>query len=338
MRVLVTGAAGLIGGEVCAPLVAAGHRVTALVHRNPEIRANDRSPVQVAETVHGDVSQRRFGWNPAQFEAIASSHDLLIHCAASVRFDLSNGEYAVVNFSGTANALGLARAGGMAYLHIGTAYVCGERSGPVLETDSLPEGGFANGYEASKAAAERLVRDSGLTWAIARPSVVTGTHADGTIRQFDTIYAAFRMIARGLVRHMPARADATLDFVPIDHVASGILAIAERMEAAAGKTYHLVSADPLPVTDFASGIGAWPQFAAPELVAPEAFDPGSLPPRERRLYERTAGVYASYFQRDPRFDDTNLRALAGLSCPPTGAPYLRRLIDFCIADGFLPAA
>ncbi|GMM93428.1 SDR family oxidoreductase [Qipengyuania sp. MTN3-11] len=338
LRILVTGAAGLIGGEVCARLVAAGHRVTAIIHRHPVIRANDGKPVAVANVERGDVARSLFGWDAERFERVAKTHELLIHCAASVRFDLSDADYAAVNVGGTAHALALAEAGDMGFLHVGTAYVCGARSGTVTEQDPLPDAGFANGYEASKAAAERLVRTSKLRWAIARPSIVTGAHSDGAIRQFDTIYAAFKLIALGLVRHMPASAIATLDFVPIDHVAGGIVAIAERMEEAAGKTCHLVSGNPLPVADFAGCIAAYPQFRTPELVDPERFDPSGLPARERRLYRRTAGLYAAYFQRDPRFDDSTSRAITGCACPPTGPTYVRRLIDYCIREGFLPAA
>ena len=83
----------------------------------------------------------------------------------------------------------------MALLHVSTAYVCGRRDGPIAEEDPLPETGFANGYEASKAAGERLVRASGLTWATARPSIVVGASDTGAIRQFDTTYAAFKLIA-----------------------------------------------------------------------------------------------------------------------------------------------
>ena len=336
-NILVTGAAGLLGGEICALLVAGGHRVTALVHTNRDIRANDGAPVPVAAIVAGDVSLERFGWNAAQFEGVAAEHDLLIHCAATVRFDLDEADYRAVNVEGTRHALALARAGGMAYLHIGTAYVCGTRDGTVREDDPLPEGGFANGYEASKAAGERLVRASGSKWAVARPSIVLGDSASGAIRQFDTTYAAFKLIAEGKVRAMPATPGATLDFVPIDHVARGVAAIAERMERAAGGTYHLVSGQPLAVTRFATAIGAYPHFSAPALVAPETFDPAALAPLERRLFRRIAGLYASYFQRDPRFDDTAFRTLTGRTCPPTGEAYIRRLIDHCIAVGFLPA-
>lgn len=337
MKILVTGAAGLLGGELCRLLVAGGHSVTALVHTNREIRANDGSLVPVATNLPGDVSLKRFGWDAAQFAEIAATHELLIHCAATVRFDLEEADYRAINVEGTRHALALAESGGMAYLHIGTAYVCGTRNGLVREDDPLPESGFANGYEASKATGERLVRASGVRWAIARPSIVLGDSASGAIRQFDTTYTAFKLIAEGRVRAMPATTGATLDFVPIDHVAQGVVAIAERIEQAAGGTYHLVSGQPLAVERFAAAIGSYPHFHQPALVSPASFDPAALAPLERRLFRRIAGLYASYFQRDPRFDDAAFRALTGHACPSLGEAYIRRLIDHCIAVGFLQA-
>ncbi|WP_247713815.1 SDR family oxidoreductase [Qipengyuania sphaerica] len=337
MRILVTGAAGLLGGETCAKLVAAGHEVTALVHRNPDVLANDGSRVAV-EPIVGDVSLEMFGWSEDRFAQVAASHDALIHCAATVRFDLAEEDYRAVNVGGVSNALALAEAGGMDFLHVSTAYVCGDTDGIIRENKPPPQAGFANGYEASKATGEGLVRASSLRWAIARPSIVVGEYERGAIRQFDTTYAAFKLIAEGRVRHMPARADGTLDFVPLDHVVQGLVTLVERMEDAAGGTFHLVSGQPLPVEQFADAIGAYPQFHRPELVAPEDFDPAALPPLERRLYKRVAGLYASYFQRDPHFSDAEFRAISGRGCPPTGQSYIRRLIDYCIASGFLPEA
>ena len=337
LRILVTGAAGLLGGEVCKLLSAAGHRVTALVHTNPDVRANDGSMVMFP-TLNGDVSRAQFGWDGPAFAAVAQEHDLLIHCAATVRFDLDEADYQAVNVEGVANALALAKAGDMDFLHVSTAYVCGTRDGAILESDPLPNSGFANGYEASKAAGERLVQNSGLRWAVARPSIVVGEHESGRIRQFDTTYAAFKLIAEGRVRHMPARSGATLDFVPLDHVAGGIAAIAQGMDKAVGGTFHLVSGQPLPVGEFTGAIGSYPQFHEPELVPPEQFDPTLLPALERRLFRRVAGLYASYFQRDPHFDDAAFRAIGGAACPTTGPAFIRRLIDYCIKEGFLPSA
>ena len=331
MKILITGAAGLVGGDVASRLAARGHRVSALVHRNPDVRGNDGIAPGLHAILHGDVTKPGLGLD----EAMARDHDLLIHCAATTRFDLSQADYNATNVAGVANAIALAKTGGMALLHVSTAYVCGLRNGAIAEDDPLPASGFANGYEASKAVGEALIVSSGLIWAIARPSVIVGDSTRGAIRTFDTIYAAFKLIAEGRVRHMAATADATIDFVPIDHVSAGIVALAEAGSAAAGGRYHLVSAQPVPVATFAAAIGSYSQFSAPILTPPEAFDPSALPPLERRLYARVAGLYSTYFQRDPRFDDSRFRALTELACPPTGMPFLKRLIDHCIEVGFL---
>lgn len=110
------------------------------------------------------------------------------------------------------------------------------------------------------------------------------------------------MIAEGRVRHMAASTGATIDFAPIDYVAAGIVALAENMGKADGGRYHLASAQPVPVVMFAAAIRAFPRFTAPLLVSPHDFDLAALPPFERRLYSRVAGLYSSYFQRDPRFE------------------------------------
>jgi len=337
-RILVTGAAGLIGGEVCARLVAAGHTVTALIHRNPEVRGNDGAPVATAETLACDIAQDRLGLDAATFDRLARDHDLVIHCAATIRFDLTDEEYARTNTQGTANVIALAQAGGAGLLHVSTAYVCGRRDGVILEDDPLPaSGSFANGYEASKAAGERLVRDCGLQWAIARPGIVLGEYDSGRIRHFDALYLAFKLMAEGRIRKVPAGADATLAFVPIDHVAAGIAAIVAQWERAAGGAYHLVPSRPLPMRDFAAGIGGVEGLHVPALVDPSAFDAHDLPPLERRLHSRVSALYASYFQRDPRFDDRRFRALTGIEPGPADKAYLSRLIGFCVDQGFLLA-
>ena len=135
-------------------------------------------------------------------------------------------------------------------LHLSTAYVCGERSGPVAEGELDVGQRFANGYESSKAEAERLVRaaqQQGGISAVARPSIVVGRYRDGTIGQFTNIYALIRLVTAGRTHIVLASPCASLDLVPIDHVIGGLTDIAERMAAASGRTYHLVSGAPVPV-------------------------------------------------------------------------------------------
>ena len=336
MKIFITGAAGLIGGELAYRLIRQGHDVTAGVHRNRAVIANDGTVVPVEKSTTIELGAPALGLSDHEARFVAG-HDLIIHCAATTRFDLPESEYRRINVEGTRSIVALADKGGVPLIHVSTAYVCGNRDGLIKETDPLPDGGFANGYEASKAAAEALVARSGIRHVIARPSTVVGDSKTGAIRIFDTIYAAFKLIAVGRIRQMPARAGATLDFVPIDHVANSLSAIAERIETIEGPV-HLVSGMPVPVETFAATIGSYSQFKEPELIASDLFDPDHLPAGERRLYARVAGLYSRYFQRDPRFDDTRLRTQTGLTCPVTDQAYLKRLIDYCIEVRFLPSA
>ncbi|MFT4303583.1 MAG: SDR family oxidoreductase [Candidatus Woesearchaeota archaeon] len=58
------------------------------------------------------------------------------------------------------------------FVHISTAYVCGDRKGDVF-ADELDLGqGFKNDYEKSKLIAEQRIIDSGLPYIVVRPSVV----------------------------------------------------------------------------------------------------------------------------------------------------------------------
>ena len=333
LSVLVTGAAGLIGGEVCARLARRGHMVTALVHRHPEVRGNDGAPVPGIAVRAGDVRAPLLGLDPAGVR-----FDLVIHCAAALDFDAPDDVLRAVNVEGTANALALARATGAAFLQVSTAYVCGLEEGPMAEAP-VPAGRvFANRYEASKAAAEALVLESGLRFAIARPSIVLGDHASGAIRDFPSLTNVFRLMARGLVSVFPAAPGASLDLVPICHVAGGIVALAERMAAAQGGIYHLVADDPLPAAALAEGVARVAHFPSPRIVAPEAYDLAALPPAERRVAGRMLATFGGYFTRSPRFDDRAFRALTGLAPPRCDEAWLDRLIAYGIATGYLPAA
>lgn len=314
MDILVTGAAGLVGADLCERLRARGHRVTGLVHR----RGAD------GDTVAGDVGVPGLG--------IDLVPDLIVHCAAITAFDAAPEAYARVNVAGTANVVAFAQKVGARLLHVSTAYVCGTRDGRVREGEVGDA--FVNGYEASKAAAEALVRAAALPWTIARPSVVVGDSASGAIASFDNIYLIFRLIAERRVRTLPAASHATLDLVPIDHVGRGLVALAEA--PAPGTTVHLTAATPTRVDDLGAAIAAVPGLGHPRFVDPGAFDVAALPSAERRWHAAAAALYTSYLTRAPLFDQATAARLVP-PCPPTNRAWLDRLIAYCLARGFVTA-
>lgn len=333
LNVLVTGAAGLIGGEVCARLTARGHAVTGMVRKVREVRANDGVTVAGVRIVDGDVTRPLMGLDTASLDI-----DLVIHCAASLAFDAPREALHAVNVEGTRNAAEFARATGAGFLQISTAFVCGTREGAIPE-GPVPEGTeFTNNYEESKALAEAVVAESGLPFAVARPSIVLGDHADGAIRDFPSLCNVFRLMARGKIGTFPARAGSTLDLVPLCHVAEGIARLAERFDRASGGYYHLVAANPLPAAELAHGVSRVAHFPEPRVVEPEGFDADSLRPAERLLLGRMMATFGAYFRRSPRFGDRDFRAVTGLECPPTDSAWLDRLIAYGIARGYLPQA
>lgn len=342
MHVVVTGAAGLLGGEVVRRLVANGHAVTALVHRQHRIVANDTCVVASApwqgppapgevRTLAADVRKAGLGL------AVDPRPDLIVHAAAVTAFDAPQETYRAVNIDGTANVVAFAERRGTPLLQVSTAYVCGTRDGLISEGERGTA--FTNDYEASKAAAEALVEAAagrGLPVVVARPSIVVGDSRDGALRAFGNIYTVFRLIAEGRLQTLPASADATLDLVPIDHVARGIVALVQDFELARGRTVHLVAATATSLGALGEAIASVPGLGRPRFVPPALFDVSALAPAERRWHAAAAALYVDYLQRAPRFDTANADRLVP-RCPPTDAAWLHRLVATCVARGFVTA-
>jgi hypothetical protein len=68
------------------------------------------------------------------------------------------------------------------------------------------------------------------------------------------------------------------------------------------------------------------------FVPPETFERTRLTRAEQTLDRRVTSLYASYLQRDPWFQDANLRALSGRTVRAPIKPS-QRLIAYGIATG-----
>lgn len=162
MTILLTGATGLVGARLLPRLMAAGHCCRAL------IRGDGPAP-DGAETVRGDLLDQ------ASLAAALAGVSDIVHLAAVFR-TADEGLIWKSNLDATRNLIAAARAHAprARFIFASTSRVyetSRPRAWPGREDDALDP---AQAYPASKVAAERLVSESGLTWAILRFPFVYG--------------------------------------------------------------------------------------------------------------------------------------------------------------------
>ena len=172
MTILVTGGTGLVGTRLLPRLVDAGIDCRALV------RAGKTVPSGVT-AVESDIL------DPGSLAAAMEGVEAIVHLAAVLRTPESE-QIWKVNLDGTRNLVEAAKeyAPNARFIMASTGLVYNEDSlKPSLETDHVaPE----RDYPASKVAAEKLLRESGLNWSILRFGFVYGD-ADGHIEQIPHI-------------------------------------------------------------------------------------------------------------------------------------------------------
>jgi thioester reductase-like protein len=324
--VLLTGATGFVGREILDRLLRRGRRVYALVRAADDAAAAERlEPHSRLTAVPGDIEQPGLGLADRRADALADEVTTVVHCAASVSFDLSLEESRRVNVDGTRNVLELAgRCEQLERLsYVSTAYVAGEPR-RLFQEDELDVGQrFRNPYERSKFEAERMVRRSagGMPLQILRPSIVVGDSRTGRTSSFNVLYGPLKAFARGAIPAIPARRSSPVDIVPVDYVADRAVELAD---GGPDGTFHLVAGRN------ATTVGRLLELASdrlgrkPPAVLPPAAYRRLLHPWLRRKHAglRRMEVYFPYFSMRVRFDDRRLGP-----APPVES-YFHRLVDF----------
>jgi long-chain acyl-CoA synthetase len=328
--VLLTGATGFVGMELLRRYLERGQRrVYALVRAADDSAAAARLPEHSRLTaVAGDIERPGLGLSPAAAGRLAGQVSTVVHCAASVSFELPLAESRRVNVDGTLRVAELAaRCQALERLsYVSTAYVAGEPGG-LFREDQLDVGqSFRNPYERSKFEAERALRrqGEGLPLQVLRPSIVVGDSRTGRTTSFNVLYGPLRALDHGAIPAIPARRSSPVDIVPVDYVAERVHQLAEH---GPDGTFHLVAGRN------ATTVGRLLEMASAHLERPA---PAVLPPLAYRsvlhpwLKRRHAGlrrmeVYFPYFSMKVRFDDR------GVGPAPPVESYFGRLIEFAKA-------
>jgi thioester reductase-like protein len=356
LRVLVTGARGLLGAEVIARLQSLNHSVVGVVSSGTAISRNDGTSIAADRyqcgyprpghvcTVFGDITKERLGFTNQLYDELATSTDLIVHCAAITKFGQAAEHYEAVNLHGTRRVIEFAATGTpspTALVHVSTAYVCGAHVGPFGEADLDLGQRFGNLYEQSKYHGEACVRDAmllGVPATVLRPSIVVGDSKTGVIRRFDTLYTIVRLTSAGTVRMLPADYGATLDIVPVDWVADCVAQTIENLEAARGMTLHLTSGEPVSLRDITEVCAEFPSLRVPRCVPRHLFETVEMNPIEKRHYRKVISLYESYLTRHVRFTKNSTRQILQRDPSVRGKRLLRRIFRYAIQTGYFIAS
>ena len=331
--VLLTGATGFVGTELLDRLLERGDRpVHALVRAPDDRAAAERLPAHARLNVlAGDIERPGLGLSETARARLAEEVTTVVHCAASVSFDLSLEKSRRVNVDGTRNVVEFAeRCPRLQRLtYVSTAYVAGEPRG-LFREDQLDVGQrFRNPYERSKFEAERMIREraEGLPLQILRPSIIVGDSRTGRTSSFNVLYGPLKAFARGRIPAIPARRSAPVDIVPVDYVADRAH---ELITEGPDGTFHLVAGRNATTVGRLLELAARQLRRKPPAVVPPGLYGRVIHPLLRRKYGglRKLEVYFPYFSMRVRFDDR------GVGPAPPVERYFHRLMEFAQRAGW----
>lgn len=244
--VLVTGATGFVGGEVCHQLLNRGWRVRAALRRASDL------PVGVESVVVGDIGADT-DWSAALDGVVA-----VIHLAARVHVMHENasdplGEFRRVNVAGTSRLATQAAAVGVGRLvFVSSIKVNGESTDgrpPFTEADPVAP---SDPYGISKWEAEtellHIAAASNLEVAIVRPPLVYGPGVGGNLRRI------LRAVASGLPLPF-ASIDNRRSLVGVWNLADLLLCVLTHPRAA-GETFLAADGRDLSTPELIRGLAA----------------------------------------------------------------------------------
>lgn len=365
--IFLTGATGFLGRELLVRLLRREVQVLCLSRAREgegprEVEARLRQMVESTEpgtecsrleVTLGDVAAPELGLDPVGRAFLEQGREpiQIVHGAAQVRFDLPWEEMARQNIQGTEEVLGWARrlhaAGRLHRLdYVSTAYVAGDRTDLVLETELDRGQTPRNAYERSKLAAEKRVasaREAGLPVTVHRPSIIVGDSRTGRASSFKVLYWPLKVYARGRWRTVFGRPDCPVDVVPVDFVADAMQALLFD-PAATGETVHLAAGPSGQATIGALAEMAQRFFSGPPVryVNPDLYMKYVRPfvhPILKRLRPDVVdqgAVFLPYLAGNPSFDRRvaeRLLAPHGLAPPPVES-YFETIMGYAKAQGF----
>ncbi|GIH04900.1 dehydrogenase [Rhizocola hellebori] len=284
--VLVTGATGIVGSEVCRWL-----------RERPELAV---TAVSARGSAEDGVLAWRMGVDEPP-ESLCRHWDVVVNAAASTRWSMTEQEALTANVRSVEALHRLDPRPGL-LVHLSTTHVIGLRGS--VESPRLAD--YHNSYEWSKAAAERFVRGHFPGTVILRFPIVLGRRRDGEIARFTGFFKLLKAIASGMMPAIVGLPHAYLEMVSVDDVARAVTRIVT--ESRTDLTMVLGRAERAPTVDHVfellfSVINSWragrgvAELARPPLLHPDRWDRFFLPFARQHLspaQQRVIDVFSEF--------------------------------------------
>ena len=217
--VFLTGGSGVLGQAILNEQPS--FDILCLVNQSPLNHGGFRK-------IQGNISRQKLGLDQVAFEELTSQIEVIIHSAAITDFNRPESEIFETNVKGTKNIIELAKKANAVLYFVSTAFTY---------QGSHKNGSFIpNHYERSKIEAEQLVKESGLSYVIIRPSMIAGDSRTGQMARFQGLHYLLALFMKGYLPVMPSEPEFFCDFVPQDWVAQSILALIQN-EVSSGEIW-----------------------------------------------------------------------------------------------------
>lgn len=277
MHVLVTGATGFLGAEICRELLARGHAVRALVRPASGLAGLAGLALEVAR---GDVLDR------ASVAAALAGCDALVHAAGLPHIGGDAREVFAVNVRGAELVLGAALEARVSRAVLTSSVSAGGGTrAPAVMDESTPGNAEALGigYFASKLRGERAglaLAARGLPLVVVRPAVVLGPG--------DTHRSSAEIVVGIARRRLPGWIEGGTSFCDVRDVARGH---AEALERGRAGEVYLLGGHNLRVSELVARVAALAGVPPPPRIAyPAAWAGAALQELAARVRGRRAGV------------------------------------------------
>lgn len=330
MRVLLTGATGLIGCHTAARLLDAGHVVRVLV-RDPDRLAPALAPfgrgLPDVEVARGDLGDAE------SIDAALAGCDGLIHAAGRFSPDRRDADALhAVNVEGTRRLFAIAREHPLERaIHVSSILALFPPAGPVMRAED-PTASPKEMYAATKAAADRIAREASQDRPVhvVYPAAVQGPDDP-------TFSVGPQLVADALVQGRVLVTEGGLPSTDVRDLARVLVAVIEghtRADRLMGPAFFVDHADHHALLERITGrslarqrIPGWVLRALGRL--------GDLTARFGRDVQLT-GEAAQVLTRSVPIDDAEARRLLGGEARSAEESF-RDLIRWMVAAGHLPA-